>query len=396
VPHALLDDAVSILGDLVAFESVSSQSNLELIAYVNRKLDQIGTRTYLTLDPSGHKANLFATLGPPEQDGGVILSGHTDVVPVDGQEWTAEPFRTSTWDDRVYGRGTCDMKGFLACAMAFAPMMAEAGLRRPLHLAFTYDEEVGCLGAQVMLKELAETGRRPAICIVGEPTEMRIIEGNKGCCEYTTTFVGTEGHASQPDLGVNAVEYAVRYVGRLMEIAEALRHRAPENSRFDPPWSTLQIGRLAGGVARNIIARNCSVDWELRPVSAQDYHFAKTHIQEFVEVELLPRMRSIHPDATILTEVIGEVAGLEPMDVSEAEQLVRTLTGNDAKAECVSFGTEAGLYQQYGISTVICGPGSIHQAHKADEYIALSQMDACLDMIGALGKRLVEDPVPTA
>jgi acetylornithine deacetylase len=390
--HEFLEDAVSILGDLIAFESVSQQTNLDMIAYINRRLDLIGTRTYLTLDEGGQKANLFATLGPPEQDGGVILSGHTDVVPVEGQDWTSEPFVATRRDDRIYGRGTCDMKGFIACALAYAPMMAEADLKRPLHLAFTYDEEVGCLGAQVMLKGLIETGRKPAICIVGEPSSMRIIEGNKGCCEYETVFSGTEGHASQPDLGVNAVEYAARFVTHLLEISETLRTRAPYNSRFDPPWSTIQIGRMAGGIARNVIAGSCTVDWELRPVSTQDFNFTKTQIENYVEAELLPRMRAVHPDATILTQVIGEIAGLEPMDQCEAEALVRALTGDSERASCVSFGTEAGLFQQSGISTVICGPGSIQQAHKADEYVDLSQMDACLDMIGKLGQKLATAP----
>src|SRR5690606_23186922 len=240
--HQLRNEAVDILKDLIAFPSISQQSNLELIAFLNGKLDQIGARTFLTLDPSGSKANLFATIGPSDMDGGVVLSGHTDVVPVDGQDWSSDPFTATLRDARIYGRGTCDMKGFIACAMAFAPLFAQADLKRPLHLAFTYDEEVGCLGAQVMLDQLAKTGPKPAICIVGEPTNMGLIEGHKGCCEYTTTFSGTAGHASQPDLGVNAVEYAVRYITHLLEIAEDLKARAPTGSRFDPPWSTIQVG----------------------------------------------------------------------------------------------------------------------------------------------------------
>lgn len=387
--HELLDDTMALLGDLIAFQSVSQTSNLDLIAYINQRLDQIGARTYLTLDADGTKANLFATLGPPETDGGIVLSGHTDVVPVEGQDWTSDPYVAMQRNDKIYGRGTCDMKGFIACAMAFAPQFADAGLKRPLHLAFTYDEEVGCLGAQVMLDSLKETGRKPAVCIVGEPTGMRIIEGHKGCCEYATTFTGAEGHASMPDRGVNAVEYAVRFVTRLLEIGETLKTRAPAGSRFDPPWSTIQVGRMAGGVARNIIAGSCTVDWELRPVNTGDFHFAKGQIQTYVESELLPRMRNVIPDATILTETIGEVTGLEPMSPSEADHLVRELTGQTDPATCVSFGTEAGLFQQMGISTVICGPGSIEQAHKPDEFIAIDQLNACLDMIGGLGKRLV-------
>ncbi|WP_210246827.1 acetylornithine deacetylase [Devosia ginsengisoli] len=382
--HALLTETTAILGDLIAFPSVSQDSNAALIDYLKRRLELVGAHVEVTHDADGGKANIFATIGPPDRDGGVVLSGHSDVVPVADQDWSSDPFAASLRDGRVYGRGACDMKGFIACAMAYAPLFAEADLKRPLHLAFTYDEEVGCLGAQVMLDRLAQTGPRPAVCIVGEPTGMAIIEGHKGCCEYTTTFSGTAGHASQPDLGVNAIEYASRYISRLLEIGGALRARAPAQSRFDPPWSTIQVGRIAGGAARNIIAESCAVEWELRPINSADFAFAKSQIEDYVETHLLPRMRAVYADADIATSVIGEVVGLEPMSASEAEALVRTLTGNRDPATCVSFGTEAGLFQQLGISTVICGPGSIAQAHKADEYVTLDQLDACLEMIGNL------------
>lgn len=386
--HKLLGETLEILADLIAFESVSRDSNLDLIAYVNQRLDQIGTRTYLTLDPTGTKANLFATLGPPEMDGGIVLSGHTDVVPVEGQEWSSDPFTATIRAGKLYGRGACDMKGFLACVLAYAPHFAEIELKRPLHMAFTYDEEEGCLGAQVMLKELQAVGRKPALCIIGEPTMMKIIEGHKGCCEYTTNFSGLEGHGSAPDRGVNAVEYAARFVSNLLDTAEALKARAPENSRFDPPWSTIQIGKMAGGIARNIIAGACSVDWELRTVNSADYDFTHEQVKAYVENELLPRMRHVHPEAEIVTQVIGEVVGLEPMSDSEAVALVQALTGNTDPAECVSFNTEAGLYQQIGINAVICGPGSIGQAHKPDEFVELSQLSACLEMIGNLEPQL--------
>ena len=390
MPHELLPEAKAILSDLIGFPSVSSDSNLELIAYLNRRIDEVHGRTRLTLDASGSKANLFVTLGPEDMDGGVVLSGHTDVVPVEGQDWSADPFTAIERDGRIYGRGSCDMKGFIACAVALAPRFAEADLKRPLHMAFTYDEEVGCFGAQVMLKDLAESGRKPSVCIVGEPTSMRIIEGHKGCCEYTTTFTGFEGHASTPERGVNAVEYATRFITRLLEIGEELRGRAPARSRFDPPWSTIQVGRIAGGIARNIIAGTCSVEWELRPVNAEDFRFAKEHIGAYVEKELLPRMRNVWTEADIVTEIVGEVTGLQPMDQCEAEALVRTLTGDRMPALCVSFGTEAGLFQQYGVSTVLCGPGSIDQAHKPDEFVDIDQLDACLAMIGKLEERLTK------
>lgn len=382
--HKLLGETLAILADLIGFATVSSDSNLEMIAYINHRLDKIRARTTLTLNETGNKANLFATLGPPDADGGIILSGHTDVVPVEGQDWSSDPFTATLRNRRIYGRGACDMKGFIAATLAFAPYFQELELKRPIHLAFSYDEEVGCLGAQVMLKDLKAAGRKPALCIVGEPTLMKIIEGNKGCCEYTTHFHGLEGHGSMPDRGVNAVEYAVHYVTRLLELGEQLRGRAPEGSRFDPPWSTIQIGRMAGGIARNIIAGSCAVEWELRPVSAADFTFTQAQIADYVETELLPRMQNVYPDATIITETIGEVAGLEPMSRSEAVELVRALTGNDEPAECVAFSTEAGLFQEMGIDTVVCGPGSIEQAHKPDEFVELDQLSACLEMIEGL------------
>jgi acetylornithine deacetylase len=311
------------------------------------------------------------------------------VVPVEGQQWSTDPFALTERGDRLYGRGTCDMKGYIAAALAFAPRFAAAPLARPLHFAFTYDEEVGCLGAQVMLADLARRDIRPAVCIVGEPTGMRIIEGHKGCCEYTTTFTGVEGHASRPELGVNAVEYAVRYIARLMEIGDALKARVPAGSAFTPPWSTVQVGRISGGVARNTIAGKCAVEWELRPVNADDFRYATDTIGDYVERELLPAMRRGAPTAGIVTEIIGEVAGLVPMERNEAEALVRALTGDREPAQLVSFGTEAGLFQQHGVSTVICGPGSIDQAHKPDEFIEATQLDACLAMIEALQQKLV-------
>ena len=383
----MLQRTREVLADLVAFPTISSDSNLELIAYAANLLSEAGATLSLTRDETGTKANLFATVGP-EGDGGIVLSGHTDVVPADPGEWTSDPFRLTERDGRLFGRGTCDMKGFLAAAIAMAPRFAAAGLKRPLHFAFTYDEEVGCLGAQVMLRELQAVGRKPSLCIVGEPTMMKIIEGHKGCCEYTTSFTGLEGHGSMPEHGVNAAEYAARFVMRLLEIGEDLRARAPEDSRFEPPWSTIQIGRMAGGIARNIIAGSCAVEWELRNINTADFDFSHERIRAFVETDLLPRMRAVYPDAAIITETIGEVAGLEPMNRSEAVALVRALTGNEEKAECVSFSTEAGLFQQLGVDTVICGPGSIEQAHKPDEYLTLDQLSQCLAMLERLGGRL--------
>ncbi|MDT8327133.1 MAG: acetylornithine deacetylase, partial [Roseovarius sp.] len=337
-------------------------------------------------DEIGHKANLFATIGP-EVDGGIVLSGHSDVVPVAEQDWASDPFELIEHDGHLYGRGTCDMKGFIAAAVAMAPVFAEQVRDRPLHFAFTYDEEVGCFGAQALVDSLKAKGIRPGVAIIGEPTSMRIIEGHKGCYEYTTRFSGLAGHGSAPDRGVNAVEYAARYINRLLILKDALRDRAPNNGRFDPPWTTINTGSMKGGVAHNVIASNASIEWEMRPVQASDARFVKDELRQYCEEVLLPAMQSICPDANIVTEVIGEVDGLEPAEMNEAKAILMELTGANG-AELVPFGTEAGIFQQYGMSAVVCGPGSIDQAHKPDEYVSLDQLQQCLDMLGRLGSKL--------
>ncbi len=375
-----------ILGHLVAFPTVSAESNLELIAYAADLLSDAGATLSLSRDESGTKANLFATLGPM-RDGGIVLSGHTDVVPAEASEWTSDPFTLTERGDRLYGRGSCDMKGFLAAALAMAPRFAEAGLSRPIHFALTYDEEIGCFGARALVREIAGSGIRPSVAIIGEPTMMGVIEGHKGCYEYTTEFTGMEGHGSQPDKGVNAVEYAARYVSRLLDIGERLKPRAPAGSRFDPPWTTVQVGRMAGGAARNVIAGTCTVEWEMRPVRPDDADFVKQDLGDYVETVLLPAMRAVSPGCGITTSVVGEVEGLQVVDESEARDIVCALTGCD-HADVVAFGTEAGLFQSAGISSVICGPGSIAQAHKPDEFIAVGQLAACLEMLDKLRIRV--------
>lgn len=381
-----LQRSVDILSDLIAFPTVSSDSNLDLIEYAGEMLEGLGASTELIYDDSGSKANLFATLGPAV-DGGFVLSGHTDVVPVEGQPWTVEPFRATASRERIYGRGACDMKAFIACALALAPKFRESDLQKPVHFAFSFDEEVGCLGAPLMLDRVARHGIKPSVCIIGEPTGMGVIEGHKGCYEYTTVFTGLEGHGSVPDRGVNAVEYAVRFISRLMEVAEELKQRAPAGSRFEPPWSTIQTGRISGGIARNVIPRHCEVEWEMRPVNQEDARYALDTIYHYANDQLARHMQAVHTDANVVTHVIGEVGGLEPVSHSEALNIARELTGNH-DVSVVSFGTEAGLFQQMGISTVVCGPGSIDQAHKPDEYVSLEQLQRCLDMVDGLIPRL--------
>jgi acetylornithine deacetylase len=292
-----LDDTKALLGELVAFPTVSSDSNLAMIAHLAGRLESSGARVDIHLDPSGQKANLFATIGP-DTDGGIVLSGHTDVVPVTDQEWTTDPFEMVERDGRLYGRGTCDMKGFIAAAVIMAPRLTEAVRDRPLHFAFTHDEEIGCIGARALAETLREKGLRPSVAIIGEPTSMRIVEGHKGCYEYSTHFTGLEGHGSAPGRGVNAVEYAVRYVARLLELKEALKARAPARSRFDPPWTTINTGALTGGHAHNVIPGKARVDWEMRPVQAGDADFVKATSPATAPRRFFPRCAPSRPRPT--------------------------------------------------------------------------------------------------
>lgn len=381
-----LDRTTQIRRDLVGFPTVSADSNLALIDYAATLLDAAGAKVDIHRAPCGTKANLFATLGP-DVDGGIVLSGHSDVVPVTDQVWASDPFVLCERDGRLYGRGTCDMKGFIAAVLAMAPALARQVRDRPLHIALTYDEEVGCFGAQHLAQVLQARGVTPAIAIIGEPTEMRIIEGHKGCYEYSTHFHGLEGHGSLPDQGVNAVEMAARYVSHLLGLKHRLRDMAPPDSPFRPPWTTINVGALNGGVARNVIATQAQVDWEMRPVQPGDAAFVKRALQEYCQAELLPMMQAVHPDASIQLEVIGEVSGLIPTSDNKARQIVSELTGANG-ADQVAFGTEAGIFQALGMDVVVCGPGSIEQAHKADEYLSLTQLSDCLTMLERLGARL--------
>lgn len=372
-----------ILSDLIAFPTVSADSNLDLIAYVSNLLEDAGALVEVQQNPGGTKANLFAMMGSTDQGGGIVLSGHTDVVPVADQNWTRDPFKMAEIDGNLYGRGTCDMKGFIAATLAKVDVLREAATKRPIHFAFTYDEEVGCIGAQSLIDLLAARSARPSIALIGEPTMMQVIEGHKGCCEYTVTFTGAAGHGSAPDRGVNAVEYAVRYINRLMELRQALIDRCPPESRFDPPHSTINVGSLHGGSAHNVIAARAVLEWEMRPVVPEDHEFVLNDLRDYVGDVLLPDMRRVASLAEIETEIIGEVAGLTPMEHNAARDLMFRLTGANA-AQTVPFGTEAGLFQSIGMDAVICGPGSIDQAHKPDEFLSVDQLDSCLNMLDRL------------
>ena len=378
----LFNNSIKILTDLIAFKTISGEDNTSLINYCDEILKEIGATSFKTFDNKNPKQqNLFATLKAKKSNGkkSIILSGHTDVVPV-SKGWNTDPFKAIIKGDKLFGRGSCDMKGFIACALAYAPIYSKADLDRDIHFSFTFDEETACIGAPILIKELKKRKIKNGICIIGEPTNMKIIDAHKGCYEYTTYFEGLAGHSSAPHKGVSAVEYAARYVNKLIELREKLKKRASKDSIFDPPYSTLQIGGIFGGIAHNVIADKCQVNWETRPVVKEDGIFLNSELDNYANEVLLPEMKRVFPNSSIKKCIIGEVIGFDRDEKSEACELVSSLTGDNSR-EVVSFGTEAGLFQEIGISTVVCGPGSIEQAHKVDEYIVLDELKKCLVLL---------------
>lgn len=375
-----------ILAQLVGFPTVSCDSNRACIAYVAELLEAAGARVEILPDESGHKANLLATIGP-DRPGGLMLSAHSDVVPVTDQIWQSDPFTLLARNDALYGRGTCDMKGFLAATLAMAPHFADLPLKRPIHYAITYDEEIGCFGAQHLARIVESRPIRPAQALIGEPTEMQVIDAHKGCFEYTTIISGLEGHGSMPDLGVNAAEYAARFVSALVRLKQQLKSACPPDSPFDPPWTTINTGALTGGQAHNVIPGTAQIDWEMRPVQRVDALHVKQTLQTLCEEELLPEMRAVCPQADIVTTALAEVDGLNAMTQNPLRDTLLAITGQNGTTT-VPFGTEAGIYQALGMDVVVCGPGSIAQAHKPDEFITHSQLSLCLDLLEQLAQRL--------
>ena len=382
----LFEDSVKILTDLIAFKTVSGEDNNSLINYCDEILKKLGATSFKTFDNEKKRVNLFATLKAKKSNSKkpIILSGHTDVVPV-SKSWSTDPFKATIKGNKLYGRGACDMKGFIACTLAYAPIYSKTNLDRDIHFSFTFDEETACQGAPILIEELKKKEIKDAICIIGEPTNMKIIDAHKGCYEYTTYFEGLAGHSSAPHKGVSAVEYAARYVNKLIELRQKLIDRAPKDSIFDPPYSTLQIGGVFGGIAHNVIADKCHVNWETRPVVKEDGVFLNSELDKYANEVLLPEMRKIYPNSSIKKKIIGEIIGFDRDTKSDACELVSSLTGDNSR-EVVSFGTEAGLFQEIGISTVVCGPGSIEQAHKIDEYIVLDELKKCLDLLEGIKK----------
>lgn len=379
---------VEMLGRLVGFDTTSRESNLDLIRFVADYLAGHGVEATLIHDESGAKANLYATLGPANE-AGIALSGHTDVVPVDGQDWRTDPFTMVERGGRLYGRGTADMKGFIAVALALVPEFLAAPLRMPLHLALSYDEEVGCLGVHGILEFLDRQISRPRAVIIGEPTEMRVVNAHKGIRAYTTTVTGLEGHSSATHAGVNAVMVAAELIAFLGRLAEELKARGDAEGRFEPPYSTISVGLIGGGTALNIIPRECSFTWECRLLPGSDEGEVAARLDRFAAEELLPRMRAVAPEAEVVTVAGASVPALVPEPGSDAESLALALAASN-QSYAVSFGTEAGLFQRREIPAVVCGPGNIAQAHKPDEFIEIAEIERCVAFLRRLCEHLRE------
>jgi len=366
--------ANEMLARLVGFDTTSRDSNLDLIAFVEDYLTAHGIKSTRIPNEAGDKANLLASVGP-EVPGGVILSGHSDVVPVDGQPWTSDPFTLTEKDERLYGRGTCDMKGFLALGLALLPEMLAQPLKVPLHFAISYDEEVGCLGVLPMVRRIAREVPRPRACIVGEPTEMGLVVAHKSINSYLVRIRGREAHSSMPHLGANAIHAAALLVAKLVEMVKEREANPIAGSKFEPPWTTIHVGRIEGGTAQNILPLECSFSWEYRLHPGDDGDAIYRSFERYARDEVEPWLQRHAPEASITLETRAEAPPLNPIKDNAAEALVRRLSGlNDT--QMVSYGTEAGHFQNHDIPTVVCGPGSIAQAHKPDEYVSLAQMEA--------------------
>ncbi len=379
-------DSIRILEKLIAFPTVSRDSNLDLVSYVADMLDAHGVASQIIQSEDGHKANLFATIGPAETSG-IMLSGHTDVVPVDGQNWTLPPFEMTARDGRLYGRGAADMKGFVACALAACLKASKMPLRTPLHLALSYDEEIGCIGVRSLVDMLQAAPQQPLICIVGEPTNMQVATGHKGKLAARAICKGREGHSALAPLALNAIHLGCDFVAVLRREQERLARDGARDGDYDIPYTTVHAGKMNAGVALNIVPNLCQVDFEIRNVAADDPHEILNRLREEA-ARIAVEASAIAPEAAIDIDVTNTYPGLDTRAGSQAVAFVKSLTGANGTIK-VAFGTEGGLFSRdLGTPTVVCGPGSMAQGHKPDEFVSVEQMRRCDDMLEKLLQRL--------
>ena len=369
--------AIDILERLIGFESVSRMSNLNLIDFVRNYLNEYGIQSTLAFNQDKDRANLYATIGP-DDSGGIMLSGHTDVVPVVGQDWSSDPFRLKHTEGRVVGRGACDMKGFIASVLAVVPQMVEKPLQTPIHLAFSYDEEIGCVGVRDLVDKLKHFEVLPKLGVIGEPTGMHTVLGHKGKRSFRVTFTGMSCHSAFITDGINAVEFAAELIVFIKQMNQKLKDQGRTDSGYQVNHTTFHTGVINGGTALNIVPKQCQFDFEIRNLPQDDIDSLVFEIQTFALEALLPRMRQDHADCDISFEVLSAYPGLHNSKHSNCATLMDSINQQPCQSDKISFGTEAGIFQQQlDIDCVICGPGSIAQAHKPDEFVSLSQLDSC-------------------
>jgi acetylornithine deacetylase len=371
-----------ILAALIGFDTTSRESNLQLIDFVRNYLARHQVPCELIFNDERSKANLFATIGSDDRPG-VVLSGHTDVVPVDGQPWTVPPFEMSEKDGKLYGRGAADMKGYIACVLAAVPALLAQPLRMPVHIALSYDEEVGCLGVRSLLAELAQRPHKPALCIIGEPTELKPVLGHKGKLAMRCDVHGAACHSAFAPQGVNAIEYAAELIGELGRIGSSLRAEHLQDPRFDPPFSTVQTGVITGGKALNIVPADCRFDFEIRTLPDQNAEDVAQQLQDYAQQQVVPKMQAVNAASGIRFSELSSYPGLATDAQSKAAKLIGQCCGS-SEFTTVAFGTEGGLFDAAGIPTVVCGPGSMDQGHKPDEFVSVEQLEGCDRMLERL------------
>jgi len=383
---AALDNAVEILDRLVGFQSYSGRPTHGIVGYIQEYLTEQGVEVTLSYDDAGERANVYATIGP-EIDGGVVLNGHTDVVSVEGQAWSSDPFTLTRRGDQLFGRGSVDMKGFLACVLASVPRFKATSLLKPIHIAFSYDEENGGYGMPVLLESMATKAYRPEVVIIGEPTDMKVVTGHKGGFEMRTEITGAEVHSCDPTKGVNAISAAMKLITKIEEIGAQRAADALPNSPYSPPYPTFNIGTIEGGAARNATAGWCNLNWEYRQMPGEDGTRTIAEIEEFAAKELLPAMQAVNPRANIKTITEVALPALDDRNAEKAAAFVSGVTGINSR-EVVSFGTDGGYFSDADYSTIIFGPGSISRAHKAEEYIEMSELAQGLDFLDKVAVKL--------
>lgn len=378
-------DSVAMIERLVAFDTTSRNSNLELLEFVRAHLAELGVESELVHNEEATKANLYATLGPTDRPG-IALSGHTDVVPVDGQDWHSDPFRVKRENGRLYGRGTADMKSFIGVCLALAPEFVAREIETPLHLALSHDEEVGCVGVRSLIEALRERPVKPRAVIVGEPTEMKVVRAHKGKFSYRCRVRGHEAHSSLAHEGVNAVEAAAEAIAFLKSLARRHRDHGPFDGELSPPYTTVHTGVVHGGTALNIVPRDCAFEFEIRHLPEDDAGTIFAELERHVAEHIEPEMHRVDARTGFSFEPISHILGMSTDEESEIVQLAKALTGRNTTGK-VAFGTEAGLFQDAGMPAVVCGPGSIEQAHKPDEFIELDQVAQCETFVRRLFER---------